>query len=67
MNKKVELKNTRIEDIEVQAGESPEKAAQIYRDHGALVVRGLYRDIVEEIHGDIETAAQEAISMVDRA
>ena len=67
MNKKVEMPDVGIEEIEIQAGDSPERGAEIYREYGALVVRGLLADCVEEVHADIEAAAQDAIAMVDRA
>ena len=62
MNKKVEMPDVGIEEIEIQAGDSPERGAEIYREYGALVVRGLLADCVEEVHADIEAAAQDAIA-----
>jgi len=67
VTEQMEIPNVGIEALEIQAGDSTERAAEIYREYGALVVRGLLADSVEEVRRDIEAAAQDAIAMVDRA
>lgn len=67
MNQQADIPDIGIEEIEIQAGDSPERGAEIYREYGALVVRGLLADCAEEVRRDIEAAAQAAIAMVDRA
>jgi hypothetical protein len=56
------------EDIEVFADRlDVRKAAEIYKAHGCLVVRGLMSAYVEELQRDIEAAAAQAISLLDQA
>lgn len=57
-----------VEALEVHADNlDPARAAAIYREFGALVVRGLMKPYVKSIHGDIEALAQQAIALVDQA
>src|SRR5262245_54532231 len=57
-----------VSDLEVDAARlDPEAAAAIYREHGCLVVRGLMADYVDEIARDVESAAAQAIALLDRA
>ncbi len=57
-----------IEDVEVQADDLDlRRAAGIYQEHGCLVVRGLMRRYVAELHRDIEAAAAQALSLLPRA
>lgn len=62
------LPQVAVEDLEVSVDQLDiEKAATIYQEYGCLVVRGLMRDYVEEIHRDIEATAQQSLSLLDQA
>lgn len=57
-----------VSDLEVFADRlDPMQAAAIYKEHGALVVRGLMAPYIERIRRDIEAAAKEAISLLNQA
>ena len=57
-----------VEDIEVFADDlNPQAAAEAFKKHGALVVRGLMKPYIHEIHRDIEAAAAESIAGLDSA
>ena len=57
-----------VEDIEVFADDlNPQAAGETFKKHGALVVRGLMKPYIDEIHRDIETAATESIASLDCA
>ncbi len=57
-----------VEDIEVFADNlNPQAAAKTFKKHGALVVRGLMKPYIDEIHRDIEAAAAESIASLDCA
>ena len=57
-----------VEDIEVFADNlNPQAAAETFKKHGALVVRGLMKPYIDEIHRDIEAAAAESIASLDCA
>jgi phytanoyl-CoA hydroxylase len=59
---------TTLSEIEVTAdGLDPQRAADIYRRHGCLVVRGLMRPYVNAITADIADAAREAIQLLPTA
>ena len=60
--------NARVEDLEVFADDlDPQRAAAIYREYGALVVRGLMKPYVAALERDIEATAAQSISLLDRA
>ena len=50
-----------VENIEVS------KAAEIFREHGCLVVRGLMKAYVDDMYRDIMTTVEEAIAELDQA
>ena len=55
-------------DIEVWADDlDVSRAAAIYKEHGCLVVRGLMKPYIETIGREIETIAQESVTLLDRA
>jgi len=57
-----------IADLELQAdGLDIARAAAIYREHGCLVVRGLFNRYIPGIHRDIEEAAAQAIALLPQA
>lgn len=57
-----------VRDIEVSAGDlDVQRAADIFREHGCLVVRGLMRPYLEEVLRDVEASAAQAIALLDRA
>lgn len=57
-----------LKDIEVFADNlDVKKAAAIYLEHGALIVRGLMKKWVPALSRDIEAAAAQAISLLDQA
>jgi len=68
MSMTIELPQVSIEQIELSADRlDPQHAAAIYREYGALVVRGLMRPYVAQVRADIEAAAQQAIALVNQA
>ena len=53
-----------VEDIEMSVDAlDTQKAADIFEEHGCLVVRGLMAPYIEALHRDIEAAAAESISL----
>ncbi len=57
-----------VEDIAMSVDAlEPKKAADIFEEHGCLVVRGLVKPYIERIHQDIEAAAAESLAMLDQA
>ena len=57
-----------VNDLEVFADRlDANQAAAIYKEHGALVVRGLMAPYMGQIRRDIESAAAKAIALLDRA
>ena len=57
-----------VQDIELEAqGLDVKRAAAIYKEHGCLVVRGLYKQYVPVLREQIEAAAKQAISLLPRA
>ena len=52
-----------VEQIEVFADDlDARKAAAIYQEHGCLVVRGLMKPYLAELHRDIEASAAQSIA-----
>ncbi|MBI1923638.1 phytanoyl-CoA dioxygenase family protein [Candidatus Poribacteria bacterium] len=57
-----------VKDIEVFADDlDVQRAAARFKEHGCLVVRGLMKPYIVDIHRDIEAAAAESIALLDRA
>ncbi len=57
-----------VQDIEFHADTmNLAKAAAAYREHGALVVRGLFTRYMAGVRADIERAAAQAIALIPRA
>lgn len=57
-----------VQDIELFAENlDPQQAAEIYEEHGCLVVRGLMAPYLAQITRDIEETAQTAITLIDQA
>jgi phytanoyl-CoA hydroxylase len=57
-----------VEQLEVFADAlDVERAAQIYKEHGCLVVRGLMKSYLAELQRDIEASAAQALSLLDQA
>ena len=57
-----------VEDIEMSIDVlDVKKAADIFEEHGCLVVRGLMAPYIKAIHQDIEAAAAESLSLLDEA
>ena len=57
-----------VEDIEMSVEAlDVQKAADIFEEHGCLVVRGLMAPYIKAIHQDIEAAAAESLSLLDEA
>ncbi|MDA0991277.1 MAG: phytanoyl-CoA dioxygenase family protein [Verrucomicrobia bacterium] len=66
--KAMTLPSVGISDLEVFADSlDVTQAAAIYKEYGALVVRGLMTPFVEAIRADIEAAAEQAIALLDQA
>ena len=62
------LPKVSIEQIEMFADDlDPVKAAAIFKEHGALVVRGLTKKYISRIAEDIALAAKTAISLLPQA
>ncbi len=57
-----------VEDIEMSVDNLDfQKAADIFEQHGCLVVRGLMNPYIKELHKDIEAAAAESLALLDQA
>jgi phytanoyl-CoA hydroxylase len=57
-----------VEQLEVFADRlDVRRAAEIYDEHGCLVVRGLMRPYLEELQRDIERTAAQSIALLDQA
>ena len=57
-----------IEDLEVFAADlDATRAAAIYREHGALIVRGLMKPYLDEINHDIAATVAQSLSLLDQA
>src|SRR4051812_14064315 len=57
-----------VDQLEVPADNlDVRKAAAIYQEHGCLVVRGLMRPYLQELHRDIEATAAQSLSLLDQA
>jgi hypothetical protein len=68
MTATAELPQVSLADIEVTAERlDVARAAAIYREHGALVVRGLMKRYIAAIGRDIETAARQALALLPQA
>jgi len=62
------VSNVTIKQIEVNADNLDiTRAKSVYEEHGCLVVRGLSRLYAEAVRSDIESAAQQAISLLGQA
>jgi hypothetical protein len=62
------LPDVAIEDIEVSADNLDiAKAAEIYREYGCLVARGLMKPHVEAMSREIDMVIQESLDQVDQA
>src|SRR4051794_24106237 len=54
-----------VEQIAVSADNlDVRKAAAIYQEHGCLVVRGLMKPYLSELHRDIEATAAQSLSLL---
>ena len=57
-----------VEDLELSIDNlDVQKAADIFEEHGCLVVRGLMNPYIEDIHKDAEAAAAESLALIDQA
>jgi phytanoyl-CoA hydroxylase len=64
----MEIPRIRCEQIEVSAEDlCAQNAAEIYLEHGCLVIRGLMRRYLAEINRDIAATAAQSIALLDRA
>ncbi len=60
--------NVAIEDIEISVDNLDlQRAADIFEEHGCLVARGLMKPYIKAIQQDIEAAAAESLSLLDKA
>ncbi len=60
--------DVKIEDIEMSVDKLDfQEAADIFEEHGCLVVRGLMNPYIKQIHQDIEAAAAESLALLDQA
>lgn len=60
--------NITVEDIELSVDTfDAEKAANIFDEHGCLVMRGLMKPYIEAIDQDMAAAAAESLSLLDKA
>ena len=58
----------KVEDIEISVVSlDVEKAADIFEEHGCLVVRGLMKPYIDRINQDMEAAASESLALIDEA
>ncbi len=57
-----------VAEIEIFADNlDPKRAAEIYREHGCLVIRGLMKPYIEAIGRDIEDAAKQSLALLPQA
>lgn len=62
------LSDVTVQEMEVFADQlDVPRAAEIYLQHGCLVVRGLMKPYLADLQRDIEASAAQAIGMLDRA
>jgi phytanoyl-CoA hydroxylase len=62
------LPEVTIEDIEVFADDlDAKKGAEIFKEHGCLVVRGLFKEYAEAIGRDVMATVEQSISLLDQA
>lgn len=62
------VSDVNIEDIEMSVDKLDfQEAADIFEEHGCLVVRGLMKPYIKQIHQDIEAAATESLALLDQA
>ena len=60
--------NIKVEDIALSVDSlDVEKAADIFEEHGCLVVRGLMKPYIDRINQDMEAAASESLALIDEA
>ncbi len=60
--------DVKIEDIKMSVDKLDfQEAADIFEEHGCLVVRGLMNPYIKQIHQDIEAAAAESLALLDQA
>ena len=60
--------NIKVEDIELSVDSlDVEKAADIFEEHGCLVVRGLMKPYIDRINQDMEAAASESLALIEKA
>jgi len=68
MNSKKQITDINIADIEVHVDHVDlAQAANIYREHGCLVVRGLMKPYIEGMNHDIMQTVETAIGQLDEA
>lgn len=68
MSMATDVSNVRVEDIELFADNlDPRRAAEIYKEHGCLVVRGLQKQYVTPVKRDIEFAVHQAMDLLPKA
>src|SRR5688572_15735491 len=57
-----------IEQLEVFADNlDAQRAGEIYREHGALLVRGLMKPYLDEINRDIQATVKQSLGLLDQA
>src|SRR4051794_35063695 len=57
-----------VHDLELDAdGLDPRRAAGIYEEHGALIVRGLMKPYISQLNSDIAACAAEANQLLPQA
>lgn len=68
MSVALDLPQVSVEQIEIHAEDlDPARAAKIYAEYGALVVRGLMKPYVAKLREEIEACAQESIALLGEA
>ncbi len=57
-----------VQDVEMSSDDlNVRRAAEIFGEHGCLVVRGLMKPYLEEVLRDVERSAEQSVSLLDRA
>jgi len=57
-----------VEDLEFHAERlDARRAAEAYREHGCLVIRGLMKPYLPELVRDIEATARQSLGLLERA
>ncbi|MYF18779.1 MAG: hypothetical protein F4215_15785, partial [Gemmatimonadetes bacterium] len=65
---KIMTQTISIDDLDFQSENIDlQRAAETFKTHGAIVVRGLLREYIDALHRDIEATARQSLALLDQA